>query len=150
MEELEFVRITDPNVFRFIPHYLFEQIKNREYDIEQIYKYGPIFVCSRLNCFYAIVDDKNIFKGILWLTVDPVVEQIAVNVLSVDRQYQFNGILRKAKDFIKKLPENDNIFAQMLKELDIKLKDKIMWPTKRPRAFERIGAKQSERVIMEI
>jgi ABC-type nitrate/sulfonate/bicarbonate transport system permease component len=77
-----------------IPRYLFEQIKGRDWEVENIYKFGPLFVSNPLNRVWVLLKNNTI-KGVLWITIDPVVEIIAVNVLSVDREYQrLNGSLR--------------------------------------------------------
>jgi DNA modification methylase len=147
---LEFVRIKDPQVFKLIPRYLFEQIKDREYDIEQIYKFGPILILSRFNCLYLLVNEENLIKGILFATFDPLAEIILVYVLSVDKEYQRNGILPQTRDFLKNIKENDPDFKIMLKELGFDLKDKIIWQTTRPKSYEKkIGAKRSKYTIME-
>jgi hypothetical protein len=147
---LEFVRIREPQVFKLIPRYLFEQIKDREYNIEQIYKFGPILILSRFNCVYLMVNDENLIKGILIITFDPLAEMILVYVLSIDKEYQNKGILSQTKDFLKHIKEKDPDFKIMLDDLGFNLKEKIIWQTTRPRSYEKkIGAKRSKYTIME-
>lgn len=157
IDELKFVPIVDPNAFDLIPKYLFEQIKGREWEVEKFYKWGPIFIRNPLNRIWVLTDIANLIKGVLWITIDPVLELIAVNVFSVDRKYQeLNGSLRnKPKNnpsvLLLKAKEQLDKFRIELKEAGgAELKEKILWTTTRPHTFRRFGARKSKRVIMEI
>jgi len=151
-DELKFEPLVAPNGLNWVPRKLFEQIKCREWDVENIYKYGPLFIQNPLNRFWVLTDLNHSIKGVLWITIDPVVELIAVNVLSIDKQYQkVNGSLRNSSSgVIEKVAEFLHRFQDELKEKGgIELKRKILWTTTRPRACIKAGARKY-RTIMEI
>ena len=150
--DLKFVRLTQPEQFSLVPRYLFEQVKRKDWDVEDLYKYGPAFLEGIFNFFYVLAEKEQIqkgyapVKGVLWATIDPVTKTMCVNIFSIDKEYQkpqgqaMAGAiahLRKGKD---ELRSNGSM----------NLRDKFLWSTARPKAFERIGAKRYYRQIMEI
>ena len=146
-DELKFVPVIDPNLFAVTKanvRYLFDQIPHRDWEVDNLYKYLPYFVSNPLNRFWVLTDIGDVIKGVLWITIDPVVEMIAVNLLSVDREYQNGQAVKKSIEHLHKF--QDEIKARGGKGL----KRKIFWATTRPRAFERIGATRHKRTIMEI
>lgn len=152
INDLKFVRVINPLVFGRIPPELFEQIPKRNWEVQKLYAYGPIFIQNPFNAIWVMQDLANVIKGVLWITVDPIVEVIAVNILSVDREYQkLNGSLRKTpSEIIKKTVEHLHKFQDEVKQKKgMQLKREILWSTTRPRACERSGAKR-HRVVMEI
>ena len=153
IKDLKFVRVIDPLLFSRIPPQLFEQIPKRNWEVNKLYAYGPIFIQNPFNAIWVMQDIALKIKGVLWVTIDPVVEIIAVNVLSVDKEYQqLNGSLRNtASGIIQKTVEHLHKFQDELKEkFGIELKREILGATTRPRACERSGWKRYPRVIMEI
>jgi len=121
--------------------------------VERIYEFGPLFITNPLNRFWALLDEGNICKGILWITIDPIVEIIAVNILSVDREYQqLNGSLRsKPSEIIRKIADFLHKFQdELIENGGAELKREILWATTRPKTCERAGAKRHSRIIMEI
>jgi len=152
IDDLKFVRITDPNLFALIPRQLFEQIRARDWEVDTLYRYGPLFVTNQFNLFWVMTDTTNVIKGVLWATIDPVVKAIAVNIVSVDREFQkINGSLRKSQsELLLKVKEHLQVYREELKKKSgFELKDKILWGTTRPKAFERSGAKRY-RTVMEV
>lgn len=151
-DELTFEPILAPNGINWVPRYLFEQIKNREWDVEKIYEYGPLFITNPLNRFWLLTDSDHIAKGVLWITIDPICEIMAVNVLSIDKEYQrLNGssLRSKPSDVIKKTVEFLHKVQDELRAKGVNIKREILWATSRPRTCERAGARRY-RVIMEI
>ncbi|MBA7600490.1 hypothetical protein ES703_07545 [subsurface metagenome] len=155
-DELKFEPVIDPNLFavtRCYTQYLFDQIPHRDWEVDSLYDCLPLFVANPLNRFWALTDIASKIKGFLWITIDPVVGMIAVNILTVDREYQnVNGSLSKTpSEIVKKVVEHLHKFQDELKAKGgIELKRKIFWSTARPKAFERAGAKRHNRIIMEI
>ena len=150
--DLKFVRVVNPMVFARIPPVLFEQIPKRNWQVSKLYAYGPIFIMNPFNALWVMQDITDIIKGVLWVTIDPVEEVIAVNILSVDREYQkLNGSLRRTpSEIIQKVVKHLHEFQDEVKEKNgMELKREILWTTTRPKACERSGAKR-HRVIMEI
>jgi hypothetical protein len=141
-EDLKFVRINNPGtapeiidmVFRRIPKELFEQVKDTDFNIDLLYKAPSRFIGNLNTMFYVLTDNEDKIKGILWAYVNILTEKIQVNILSIDKEYQFNNALEKTLEFIKTW-QNDL---------------KIECITSRPHAYEKNGWKQSERKILEI
>lgn len=150
-DELKFEPILAPNGLNWVPRYLFEQVKNRTWDVEKLYEYGPLFITNPLNRFWALTDITHHIKGVLWITIDPIVEVMAVNILSIDREYQrLNGSLRsKPSDVIKKTVEFLHTVQDELRAKGVKIKREILWATTRPRTCEKAGARRY-RVVMEM
>lgn len=144
LTDLKFVRNYD---FDIVPRYLLEQIPGREWNIDTLYHYGPLFISNPFNWLYVLVDVGQVIKGVLWATVDPVLETLAVNILSVDREYQqVNGSLRRSQSKIVKMAID--FLGKEIKKTN--LKPKIIWTTTRPKPFELTGCKRSKRIVMEV
>lgn len=155
LEELKFVRIIVPELFAFIPRYLFEQIKEIDEEaIDAIYENAasimtvPVMnekgvVVGRLpavNVWIAGLHDiSHQIKGFLWAEFDIIEKRIFVQACSVDKEYQSNNgeLLEKVKSYLLNLP--------ILPEF----KQKICWSTIQPKAFERRGFKRSQKILME-
>lgn len=144
--DLKFIKIDQPNLFGLIPRYLFEQIPSREWEVSKLYEWGKIFLANPLNLFWVLTDTENIIKGVLWVTIDPVLEMIAVNILSVDKEYQHprGEAIKQSIEHLKKYRN------KLKKDSGLELKDKMLWTTTRPKAFKHIGAKCHNRTIMEV
>lgn len=141
-DDLKFVLINNPGttpevidmVFQRIPKELFEQVKDLDFNIDLLYKVPSKFVNNAVTRFYVLTDSEDVIKGILWFYVNVLTEKIQVNILSVDKEYQFDNALEKTLEFIR--------------SQDSKLKIECI--TTHPRIYERNGWKQSNRKIMEI
>ncbi len=125
--------------FDEIPRYLFEQIPKRDWVVEDLYKWGSVFMQSPLNLLFVLRNIANKVKGVLWITVDPVLKMACVNIYSIDRKYQTkNGeAIKRALRFIRENADKRG------------LKEKILWTTTRPKAFVRAGCRLSDRIVVE-
>lgn len=146
-DELQFVRITDPNMFSLIPRKLFDQVKGSEYKIDRIYQFGAMLLASPLTFFYLLLDKDHQIGGILWAEMNPLDDQIKVHAFSVDKEYQQNlsgkfklnsRALKTALELLRKLQKDHG------------LDSKIEIVTLRPRAYEKAGWKRSKKCLMEI
>jgi len=90
--DLRWTRIFTPI---HIPKYLVEQVRDRDYSVEDFYKYQELN-CTRndedgmkLNPFshlYVLVNSENIVKGFLWFVVDPLTKDLVIQTYSVDKE----------------------------------------------------------------
>jgi len=143
MDDLRWVRVFTPE---HIPHYLIEQVKHREFSVDDFFRYHQINCISqeengfKLNPFshlYVLADKENQVKGFLWFSVDPLGKDIVIQTFSMDKEYWGNG------EAVKKL-------AQHIKQIRNKAKlNKIFWVTRYPKHSERHGFKRSKDVLME-
>lgn len=142
---LKFVSINSPGtspdiidmVFRRIPRELFEQVKDVEFNIDLLYKAPSRFINNVNTKFYVLTDNGDVIKGILWFYVNLLTEKIQVNILSVEKEYQFNDAIEKTLEFVKSLQsESENLTIQIM--------------TTRPRAYEKSGFVKSKQIILEI
>lgn len=149
-DDLKFVRLRtdskdDPDgslahfMFSRIPSYLFEQVKGADFKIDRIYQFGPLLLASPLTFFYALVNkETSVIKGILWAEINPLSENLAIHILSVDKEYQGNGTLDKALDFVRVIQKEQNL-------------QKIQITTICPKTYERKhGWSESKKRIMEV
>jgi len=143
IEELRWVRVFTPD---HVPHYLVEQIRDRDYSVEEFYKYHQIncmtqgekgIVLNPFNHLYVLADKVNQVKGVLWFNVDPLAKDILIQVFSMDKDYWGRG------QAVKKLAEH-------IKQIRIKANlNKIYWITNYPKHSMRYGFKPSKSVLME-
>jgi len=143
--DLKFVRInnqgTSPEiidmVFRQIPKKLFEQVKDVEFNIDLLYQAPSRFISNANTMFYVLTNDTDIIKGILWASVNILTEKIQVNILSIDKEYQFSDAIEKTLEFIRSWQgENENLKIQIV--------------TIRTKAYEEAGFEKSKHILMEI
>jgi len=142
-EKLKFMRIFDPV---HIPKFLIEQIKDRDYEVEQFYEFQSR-VCllyndgtPRLNPYnllYLVITDDNVAVGMLWCVVAPLSEDLVIQTFSMHKDYWCQG---KA--------------VKLLEEKVREIKDgcelnKVFWVTRYPRHSEKYGWKRSKGVLME-
>lgn len=144
IDKLQFVRIFTPV---HIPKYLVEQIKDRDFDVDDFYKWqenhctyldkdGQMQV-SPLNHLYVLVNDEFKVVGFLWFTVDDLNQTIFVNNFSMDKEYWFKGkAIDLAAKHVKKIQKNAKL-------------RKVYWATNCPKVFSKMGFKQCKSVIME-
>lgn len=143
IEDLRWIRVFTPFV---IPRYLVEQIRDKDYTVDDFYKYLEIG-CLRyteegptLDPFfhvYALVSKDNVTKGFLWFTIDPLSKDLCIQVYSVDKEYWNHGkavkvLAEHVKDIVKKASLN-----------------KVYWITRYPKHSERYGFKKSDSILME-
>lgn len=141
--KLKFVRIFDPI---HIPKYLVEQIKNRDYEIDDFYNYqkeinlisdnGDIKL-NPLNHLYVLVNEENEVKGFVWFSVNPLSKSIFINNFSMHKGYWNKG---KAIEFLR------DFVLNILKKAKLK---QILWHTNYPKHFEKYGFKKSKSILME-
>lgn len=143
IDKLRWIRVFTPV---HIPKYLVEQIKQRDYSVEDFYKYqelnclvkgekGPVL--NPFNHLYVLVDEGNLCKGFLWFVIDPLSKDGVVNTFSMDKAYWNNGkAMKKASDHVKEL----------LKKLKL---EKVFWITRYAKHSERHGFKRSKSILME-
>ncbi len=131
--ELQFVRITNTEMFWMIPRKLFDDIKDKNYDVEMLYKMAGQYL-SPTSFMFLLVDEYSKIKGFLWFYLNLLNKKAQVNILTIDPDYQGSKAIQKTAEFIKSLD----------KDLTIEIM------TSRPKAFEKAGFKKSETLIMEI
>jgi hypothetical protein len=143
IDSLRWVRIFTPV---HIPKYLIEQIKHRDWTVDDYIKFHEINCLKstgstpELNPFshlYVLVDSENITKGFLWFTVEPLTRDLVIQNYSIDREYWSKG---KA---VGKLAAHVKFIRR---KADLK---KIYWVTQYPKHSEKHGFKQSKSILME-
>lgn len=143
IENLRWVRVFTPT---HIPKYLVEQLKDREYPVNDFYSYqeGICLIKSEdgmklnpMSHLYVLADQDNLVKGFVWFTIDELNKDIVIQNYSMDKEYWGGGrAVNKLANFIK----------------DIRIKaglNKIYWVCRYPKHSERYGFKRSKHVIME-
>lgn len=143
IESLKWVRIFTP---AHIPKYLVEQVRDRDFSVEDFYKYQETasiiknkegFSLNPLNHLYVLVNDENIVKGFLWFTINPLSKDIHLNTFSIDKEYWYKGkAVEKVADFIKDIKNKANL-------------NKIFWITNYEKHSRRHGFKRSRSILME-
>ena len=142
-EETRWVRLFSPI---HIPKYLVEQVREREYSVEDFFKFqeincliqkkdGPTL--NPFNHLYALVNEENIVVGFLWFVIDALTKDLIINTFSVDKDHWAHG---KA---VKKLSIH---IKELMKKLKLK---KAYWMTRYPKHSMRHGFKRSRSVLME-
>lgn len=146
-ENLQFVRLTHPDMFRFIPRYLFEQVKDNTPDIniENLYLFGPAQLASEKTFLYIMFDGSNVIKGMLWAAINEFTDNLEVNILSVDNDYQGNSACKTSLDFLQDIKENHK-----LKKIRMMTTRGKAYTDKYERVYKKAGLKESNVVILEI
>lgn len=143
IDELTWMRLFTPHL---IPCYLIEQIRDREYSVNEFYKYHEINTLhyfethKSFNPFthlWALCNKEKLIKGCLWFSLDPLSKDLIIQTFSMDKDYWFGG---KA---VAKLAEH---MKEMKKKGDAK---KVYWVTNYPKHSMRYGFKRSKGVLME-
>ncbi len=146
--DLKFVRITgEPDIvdmlFRQIPRELFEQVKDIEFDIDLLYQYPSKFIGGINMMFYVLVDDDDKIKGVLWFSVNILMQTVQVQILSIDKEYQRESMvddsdaLKETVKYIRKWMNGNSDY-------------KIIGITTRPYACQKNGWRLSKHVLLEI
>jgi len=149
-EELKFVRLfvnykkdedlaLAAHLFNSVPKYLFEQVKDTDFDMDRLYQFGLMMLVNPLTYFYVMVEkEKPVIKGILWAQHNLLSDQLSVLVFSVDKEYQNNGAMEVSKQKLLEIKKENNIEGS------------IITVTTRPKAVEKVGWKRSNKIVMEI
>jgi hypothetical protein len=143
MDDLRWIRVFTP---LHIPKYLVENVRDRDYSVEDFYRYQEIN-CLReteegptLNPFshlYVLADKEHVVKGFLWFVVDALTKDLVIQTYSVDPEFWYHG---KA---VEKL-------AILIKDIRRKGKlNKVYWITRYEKHSMRYGFKRSEHILME-
>lgn len=142
MEDLRWIRIFTPY---HIPKYLVEQVRDRDFTVDEFYKYQEINCLINkgddrtLNPFshlYVLVNSDNIPKGFLWFCIDPLTKDIIIQTYSVDKDYWNGHAVEKLATHMKEIRKKGNL-------------NKIYWITRYPKHSMRHGFKRSENILME-
>lgn len=142
IKDLRFVRALAPD---YIPRYLIEQIKQRDYAVDDFYTYQKAnclhetkegFLINPLNHLWVLVDSKNNVKGVLWFTVDPLTKNVLIQNYSVDKEYWNQDAVGKLKEHMD----------EILCKADLQ---KVLWSTTYPKHSIRHGFKRSSSILME-
>lgn len=143
IDELRWIRVFTP---MHIPRRFVEQVRNRDYSVDDFYKYqegacliqtanGPTL--NPLSHLYVLVNSENETQGFLWLTIDTLSKDIVVQTFSIDKEYWGKGkAVAKLAEFVKDIRKK----AQL---------NKIYWVTNFPKHSERYGFKRSDSILME-
>ena len=142
-EKFRWIRLFSPV---HIPKYLVEQVKDRDFTIDDFYKYQEInctiqvnggVKLNPLNHLYGLVDENNFVKGFLWFVVDSLSKAACIQTYSVDRELWGKGrAMRWVEELVKEISEKQKI-------------EKIYWVTNYPKHSERYGFRRSKSVLME-
>ena len=144
IDDLKWIRIFTPS---HIPKYLVEQVRDRDFSVEDFYKYHEIN-CTipgsdgnvKLNPFshlYVLANPDNEVKGMLWFSVDPLAKDLVIQTFSMDKEYWSKGVaVKKLATHIKEIRKKANL-------------NKIYWITNYPKHSERNGFKRAKSVLME-
>lgn len=142
IDELRWVRLFSPV---HVPKYLVEQVRDRDYTVEDFYKYQDLHCIHQtkegptlnpFNHLYAMVDEENMVQGFLWFVIDPLSKDMVINTFSVAKEYWGRGAVKRLSDHVKEIKKN------------LKIK-KVYWITNYPKHSERHGFKRSRSVLME-
>lgn len=135
-EDLTFIRLDKPGLLRFVPKRLFEQVRDRTFNIDKIYELESSFITNPTVRLYAMVDEDSVTRGVLWAQVNVITETIQVSLLSIDKEYQWDNALEKTLEFVRSwMSKDENL--------------KIEFISTRPKAYEKFGFKPSKRIILE-
>ena len=146
-EDLQFVRLTQPDQFNLIPRELFEQVETKDPDVivDNLYKFGPQQLLSNMNFIYVMVDDKSKIKGILWAGVNDFTNNLEVSVWSVDKEYQNSGAGKTSLEFLQDIQKKHKL--NKIRFMTTRGKNYI---DKYKRVYKKQGLKESDVVILEI
>ena len=111
--DLKFVRLRndDPSLMMFdmIPNELFEQVKGRSFEIDQLKKLAPNLLSDPTQLFYILIDGENKIKGVFWASANVLNNCIDFSILSIDKEYQFSDAIKKTLEFIDTFQKNATV-----------------------------------------
>ncbi len=108
-EDLEFVRVTQPLLFHNIPKQLFEQVKDRSFDIDRLYRLSERLLSDPTQLFYVLIDEDKKIKGVFWAGANVLENAIDIVLLSIDKEYQFGDALKQTLKFVNTFQKNATI-----------------------------------------
>ena len=132
--ELSIIPAPDP---RLVPRYLLEQVKDRNWSVEQWYENQISLIGVDSNILLVIIDKQHFIKGFVSLTLDNFDGCLFINTFSVDAEFQRKSKLIK---FIKRY------ITDLAKGLGL---ERILWSARRHKALEKYGFQESEYKLME-
>lgn len=142
IDDLRWQRIFDPI---HIPTYLVEQIPDKDFTVENFYKYlsrnlliGPQqnFEINPLFHVALLFDKNNIVKGFVWFTIDELSQNIFIQIYSVDCNYWGKGAVPKLEKYILAIKKGGDL-------------KKVFWITRQIKHSQKFGFKPSKYVLME-
>ena len=143
IDDLTWTRLISP---QFVPKDLIEQIKHREYSVDDFNKFHSnnceimIDGQKRLNPFshlYALLDPKFKVRGVLWFSIDPLSKCLVIQTYSVEKEFWGMGkAVQKLIDMVLSIKEGATL-------------SKVYWITNYPKHSERYGFKRSKSILME-
>jgi len=143
IDNLKWIRVFTPD---HLPKYLVEQVRDRDYSIEDFYKFHTLncitqkdntFTVNPFNHLYVLANQDNIVKGFLWFTIDPLAKNIFIQTFSIDKEYWFKGYaMRKVSEHVKEIRKKAKL-------------NKIYWITKFEKHSKYYGFKPSSSILME-
>ena len=126
-------------LFSYIPKYLFEQVKDRSFDIDRLFRFSDKLLANPTQLFYVLIDDEKKIMGIFWASANIICNRIDVNILSIDKEYQtLDGKEYTSSDAIKKTLEFIDTFQ---KDATVTI------TTSRTAAYEKAGFKKTKTVM---
>jgi hypothetical protein len=143
IDDLRWIRVFTPV---HIPKYLVDQVRDRDYSVEDFYKYqetacirmtkeGPTL--NPLNHLWVLVDQENITKGFVWFTINSLSKDIYINTFSMNKDYWYKGkAVEKLANFIKEIKKKAKL-------------NKVLWTTNYPKHSLRHGFIRSKSTLME-
>lgn len=144
MDNLRWVRLLCPS---HIPVQLVQQVKEREYGIEDFYLWqeanclssndGELF--NPCNHLYGLMEGlpNPRMVGFIWFTVDPLSKNIWVHTFSILPELWNKGVaIKLAQDILFKVRDGASL-------------NKIYWISSHPAYHEKQGFKRSKSVLME-
>lgn len=130
---LKFIQIDD---LHLIPRELLAQVRDWDWKPEEVYQAWPLFN-NPFTRLYALADAQHQVRGVLWLCILPLHRTLFINLLSLDKQAQGQGFVKKQlHPFMK----------QLCQELNLRSYKGI---TSRPDGFCRQGFKRDHLVLVE-
>lgn len=143
MKDLSSIKFIPIKEAVLIPRYLFDQVKDLPFTADNFYQYYGFYSESPFSLLFAIADCSDTdqpIKGVIWAGVEPIVQGLHVNLVSLHPDYQRSGLFKE-----KILPFLDG--------LKVKLGLKVgSYCTTRPKAFMKISEgryKISKLVLMD-
>ena len=119
-------------LFHNIPRYLFEQVKDRSFDIDRLYRLSETLLSNPTILFYVLIDDENQIKGVFWANANILSNCIDVIVFSIDKEYQFGEAMKETLKFI----------ATFQKDATVRVLES------RTKALEEIGFKKTKTMMV--
>lgn len=130
----------------FVPRYLIEQTRDRDYSVENFYKYQQTnclipavgdYKINPFNHLWVLINKANEVKGVLWMVVDSLSHDMVIQMYSIDEEYWNRGYaVKKVSEHVKEIVTKGNL-------------NKIYWITNYPKHSERYGFKRSKSILME-